>query len=728
MQYTESKKRFSDWLNREYAALSEPDRTYLCGLKFKDFGRLSREFLCGLYGTEAGSETGEAVSVLERMWNENVTLMEVLSEKYTYTRQIQRRRAEYYQTKKKTLEERLADMYISGGAARPIIRALDVVSDVVKANGCAPEKIFIEMARGGKPEEKGKRTKSRLSQIQELYKTCKDEEVRHLDEELKRMGELAENQLQSDRLFLYYMQLGRCMYTEMPIDLAQLSSKKYDIDHIYPQAKVKDDSVLNNKVLVLSEANGAKGDRYPINPEIRKARAGWWKQLKEKDFITEEKYKRLVRAEAFTKDEQWGFINRQLVETRQSTKAAAALLKERYPQTEIVYVKAGLVSEFRQEFDMLKSRAVNDLHHAKDAYLNVVVGNVYTERFTKGWFLNHTEDYNLKIKTLFSYAVKNAKGSLVWEGAPSLANVKRIVQTKNAMHLTRYALCKGGGLFDQMPVPAKKAGGCAPLKKGLPPEKYGGYNKTAAAFFILVKYQIQKKCDVMVLPVELLYADAFLADASYAEEYAKRAVQKLLGKEVLAVSFPLGMRKIKIGTVFEVDGCLRLYLTGKSGSTLLFSMMTPLLIGYSWEKYSKRLERLAEKKRENPKLVYSERYDEVSVEKNKELYALLLSKLYSPVYQKRPANPAAALEEGKSRFEQLDVFEQTKCLLQILSVFSRLNNGCDLSMIGGVLHAGKLQLNGSISNWKKYYSDVRLVDMSASGLYKRTSDNLLELL
>lgn len=66
------------------------------------------------------------------------------------------------------------------------------------------------------------------------------------------------------------MQLGRCMYTNQPIKLEALGTKLYDIDHIYPQCFVKDDSIINNKVLVLSEANGAKGNVYPINSDIRK--------------------------------------------------------------------------------------------------------------------------------------------------------------------------------------------------------------------------------------------------------------------------------------------------------------------------------------------------------------------------------------------------------------------------------------------------------------------------
>ena len=41
------------------------------------------------------------------------------------------------------------------------------------------------------------------------------------------------------------------------------------------------------------------------------------------------------------------------------------------------------MSQFRKDdLNILKSRIANDYHHAKDAYLNIVVGNVYNEKFT----------------------------------------------------------------------------------------------------------------------------------------------------------------------------------------------------------------------------------------------------------------------------------------------------------------------------------------------------------
>jgi CRISPR-associated endonuclease Csn1 len=61
-----------------------------------------------------------------------------------------------------------------------------------------------------------------------------------------------------------------------------------------------------------------------------------------KKFISKEKYYRLTRATPFDANELAGFISRQLVETRQSTKAVASLLKQLLPDTEIVYVRQEL--------------------------------------------------------------------------------------------------------------------------------------------------------------------------------------------------------------------------------------------------------------------------------------------------------------------------------------------------------------------------------------------------
>lgn len=755
----ERRPRFKAWLEGEYPNLSDNDVKYITSLKFKDFGRLSEKVLCAILGSRKNNEkedNGEASSIIDALWNTNKNLMELLSDDYTYSDAIKKFSDNYYMANgAKSLDERMDDMYLSNAVRRPIYRVLDIVSDIVKAEGKAPNKIFVEMARGAKPDEKkGQRKTSRYDTLKDLYKTIDTDDVRRLEQELEKMGDEANSKLQSERLFLYYLQRGRCMYSGEEIDLNNLMGKRYDIDHIYPRSKVKDDSLFNNKVLVKSELNHQKGDRYPVPENIRENMSGMWKKLLDGGLITEEKYRRLTRKTGFTDDEAWGFINRQMVETRQSTKAVATLLKEYYPNTEIVYVKAGLVSEFRHEkklwkailpeeerylddsqiepwkTELWKSRTVNDLHHAKDAYLNIVAGNVYHEKCTKPWYLSNKDNYSINLTSLYSLTPYMVGERKIWDGVNSLETVWKTVH-KNAVHYTIYPFSRKGDLFDQNPL--KKNADLTPLKNNgeiyLDPKKYGGYNKPTATFFVLVKYYFGKKSDVMLMPVDLAIAEKYKSDSKFRLDYAKIQLGRILNKTIGKVEFPLGDRIIKVKTMIELDG-YRMCITGKGsgGKVVMLSSMTPLCLAPEWEFYVKKLETLNEKKNNNPNMIYMEKYDVVSPEKNVELYDILIDKLSNTVFKKRPVNPCDDLADGKAKFAAQDVFKQTKCLLQIVGIFGRINNGFDLRAVGGGQYAAKSRRSTNLSNWKKYYSDVRIIDTTASGLFEHRSCNLLDLL
>ena len=759
--YMESRPRFKAWLEGEYPNLSDNDVKYITSLKFKDFGRLSEKFLCAILGSRKNNEkedNGEASSIIDALWSTDKNLMELLSDDYTYSDAIKRYSDNYYMANgAKSLDERMDDMYLSNAVRRPIYRVLDIVSDIVKAEGKAPNKIFVEMTRGAKPDEKkGQRKTSRYDTLKDLYKAIDTDDVRRLEQELEKMGDEANSRLQSEKLFLYFLQLGKCMYSGEKIILSDLmtSDKRYDIDHIYPQSKVKDDSLFNNKVLVKSELNHQKGDRYPVPEGIRENMSGMWKKLLDGGLITEEKYRRLTRKTGFTDDEAWGFINRQMVETRQSTKAVATLLKEYYPDTEIVYVKAGLVSEFRHEkklwkailpeeerylddsqiepwkTELWKSRTVNDLHHAKDAYLNIVAGNVYHEKCTKQWYLLNKDNYSINLTSLYSLTPYTAGGRKIWDGVNSLETVWKTVH-KNAVHYTIYPFSRKGGLFDQNPL--KKNADLTPLKNNgeiyLDPEKYGGYNKPTATFFVLVKYYFGKKSDVMLMPVDLAIAEKYKSDSQFRFDYAKIQLGRILNKTIDKVEFPLGDRIIKVKTMIELDG-YRMCITGKAGggTVIMLSSMTPLCLAPEWEFYVKKLETLNEKKKNNPNMVYMEKYDFVSTEKNAELYDILTDKLTNTVFNNRPGNPYDKLATGKEKFAAQDVFTQTACLLQIVGIFGRINNGFDLTAIDEAPKAARSKLSSNLSNWKKSYSDVRIIDTTASGLFEHRSCNLLDLL
>lgn len=721
--YSEDKPRMRRWLKERYPQLKEEDAAYILRQNLKEFGRLSERFLTGIYGTERNSD-GEAYSIIEMLWNTNENLMQLLSDRYTFSEQITHISEEYYADCPRSLNDRLSEMYISNAVKRPIFRTADIVQEVVKVMGAPPAKIFVEMARGGTPEQKGKRTQTRKNQLLELYKKIKSEDTRRLTEKLEEMGMMADNRLQSDRLFLYYLQLGRCAYTGQPIDLEHLTDGTYNLDHIYPQCYVKDDSITNNLVLVKSELNGRKSDSYPLPEDIRGTMSSFWKQLKETGLMTEEKYRRLTRQTPFTNDEKQGFINRQLVETRQSTKAVTTLLQERFRDTEVVYVKAGMVSEFRQDFDLLKCRTVNDLHHAKDAYLNIVVGNVYHERFTKNWF-SLDSSYNVQVKKIFQKQQRHGE-TCYWNGEEDIARIKKTM-AKNAVHLTRYAFCRKGGLFDQQPV--KKGENLIPLKNGMPTEKYGGYNKPTASFFVLARYEAKGKREVMIVPVNLIDADRFIKDAEFAATYTAEMIERITGKALQKTELLLNGRPLKVNTVFSLDGTL-VTLSGKSsgGKKVGLAILFPLLMGNNHEMYIKAMESFLKKRETNPALQPDQKHDKLSKEENLILYDRLINKLRSYPYCNLPGNQAETLEKGREKFIQAEVADQINCLVGLMNLLNAKGNTCDLSLVGGAPQAGTIALSSSLSNWKKKYHDVRIIDRSAAGLFESTSENLLELL
>lgn len=50
--FAEDKSRLSKWLEKEFPNIKESDRKYICNIKIKDFGRLSRKFLDELQGAQ----------------------------------------------------------------------------------------------------------------------------------------------------------------------------------------------------------------------------------------------------------------------------------------------------------------------------------------------------------------------------------------------------------------------------------------------------------------------------------------------------------------------------------------------------------------------------------------------------------------------------------------------------------------------------------------------------
>ena len=109
----------------------------------------------------------------------------------------------------------------------------------------------------------------------------------------------------------------------------KLELNDYEVDHILPRTLIKDDS-LDNKALVLKKENANKRDSLVLPSNYRTPEnIRWWAFLKKNGLISAKKEFALTRKE-YTPEQIEGFINRQLVETRQITKHVANILNNFY--------------------------------------------------------------------------------------------------------------------------------------------------------------------------------------------------------------------------------------------------------------------------------------------------------------------------------------------------------------------------------------------------------------
>lgn len=727
--------RLKDWLKKNYGHLSDEDIKYISKLKYKNYGRLSRKFLEEILPLDA--QTGEIISeknIITMLWETNENLMKILSSKYGYTTAIEAFNKYIYDQpeNRKSINERMKEMYIPTAVQRSVTRTLDIVNELKGILKAAPDKIFIEMARGNTDTPKGKRTKSRREQI---LTTINESDAQNIDELKDQLEKTDDGKLRSEKYYLYFMQLGRCMYTGRSIDFDELGDNhKWNIDHIWPQAKIKDDS-MDNKVLVDSTANGIKGDTYPINYDIRHNMSGKWYALYKKGLISEKKYNRLIRSTPFTDEELSGFISRQLVETRQSTKAVATLLKEYFPDSEIVYVKAGLVSEFRQEMDMLKCREVNDLHHAKDAYLNIVMGNVYNTKFTKNPlnFVKSKEQYSLKIFKKDSNGKESGlltrkverNGEVAWNPDTSFAIVRKMMN-KNSIRYVRYCYKRksgqNGGFFDQNPL--RKGKGMVPIKKCLSIAKYGGYDNATISYFSLA---IIKGKGAVLVGVELLYADKFITNVNFAKKYIANKISDELNSHYVPddVTFPLNKRIIKINTVIELDG-YRVQIAAKQNLSIKFVSTESLILEQKYVTYIKKINSLLEKIR-NEKNYFISQNSFFDRQGNEQLFDILVKKCTSNPFSKMYGEIGRTMSEHKEDFLGYSMVEQLKILSEMVRLLKTgRKTGVDLTLVGGKSKSGIKTINACLFKIKNYNS-IRIIDQSPTGLYEKRSPNLLEL-
>jgi CRISPR-associated endonuclease Csn1 len=718
--FSEGGDILTDRISKEFAGkLTSEDVKQISKLKYSGWGRFSNKFLYEIQ--DAHPETGEMMSIVRMMWNTQYNLMELLSDNFEFRSQTTG------VEKVGKLEYSIVDdLYVSPSVKRQIWQTLRIVDEIQRIMKHSPKKVFIETTRS---EGEKKRTISRRTDLIQKLKDAQkgdSEFSKDFRELLVALEGKTESQISiQDKLYLYFTQCGRCMYTMQPINLDDLyRTEIYDIDHIYPYSKSNDDSLVN-KVLVLHSENLRKSADYPVSSSIRSKMLPFWNMLKDKGFISREKYDRLTRTTPLTDDDLKGFINRQLVETSQSIKASAEILKAFFgDDAKIVYSKARNVSEFRHDNGFIKCRTMNNLHHAKDAYLNIVVGNVLDTKYTKNYYMQLNGSGYGNLSEPFRFNVAGA-----WEAGRdgTIATVKKYMR-KNDIRFTRQPILRNGQLYDLQIVPKGSKEGALPAKPSNPrlkqlvelkgrevaysewTAKYGGYNSLSTAYFALVKHKEKNKSFASFIPISMVDSRRL----SSTEALRKYCVESLRLTDPV-VLYP----RLLINSVVEFDG-FRFVIVGKAsgGKQVTLESSVPLILSNEGEKTLKKIESFANKKKDYKNLTIESKFDGIDSENTLDLFHELMDKSKKAIYLNRPGSQGALLlnPATEDKFKSLDLESRVTVISELMKYYGMNNGMANLSSIGGTKACGTL-IKGSKVNLEK--TKLSLVFQSVTGLFEQ---------
>lgn len=535
--YADDKKSLKETLKDAYPELKDDEIKHLLTLPTKKWAPISHKLLTGIMYTD---DVGVVHSILDLMreTNENFQMI-INNDLYGFLNKIKEINDSYIGCKSVDSQvEEILDS-IPSIARRSVHQTLLIIDDIIKASfGNIPSKIFVEVTRNEDDKKKGKETNSREKEINDFIQALIKDNESQLFLNAKELNSdfetLPKEKLKSKHIYLYFKQMGIDVYTGKPIDLNDvLSSTKYDLDHIIPQSLIKDDS-LDNLVLVDKEYNQRiKKDYYPIPTQIRNSKMiSLWKYLRKINAISEKKYNNLIRTSEISLAELEDFVARQINVVDYSNIAIKNILNIKYPNTKVVFSKSQYPHYIRKELNIVKNRNVNDAHHAVDAYLNIISGNILSTEFSnvkkiyeQKLLNNESKTFNMT-NTINRYLNTGFNGKLLKEKI--LRNCFRrdiLVTFKNDY--------ENGAFYKQTIYKHSESNSLIPIhtNENNPmhnTSKYGGYSSLKQSYMVAVSYKENNKDKKAILRVPTIY------DKVYGNNQ-KILLQKVVGENATDV-------------------------------------------------------------------------------------------------------------------------------------------------------------------------------------------------
>lgn len=522
-------------------------------LKYSGWSRLSKKLINGI---RADNKFGSSVSILDVMKESHMALMEIINDQDLGFKQIIEK--ENFKNETGSFEyEDIENLAGSPALKRGIWQTLQVIEEIKNYMGHEPKNIYIEFAR---EEQEKVRTTTRVKKLKSIYNDIKNQLDVHEKEVYSNLNKQDEKSSIEKRLYLYYTQLGKCMYSGESLDIDKLSN--YEIDHIFPRTLTSDDS-LDNLVLVKKKENQRKLDDLVLPLEIRNKMEVFWKKLYDNGLITQTKYYRLMRDE-FRRDQIDKFINRQLVETRQIIKHVANIIENHYEDTKVFTVRANLSHEFREKYEIYKNRNVNDFHHAHDAYIACIIGRYIQIRFpgleakyVYGQYMQNVkktknnidkENHGFIINSMKYECIDEDTGEVIWNPERILDYIKCF--NYRDVYITKKLDTNNRELFNVTILPNDKNSEKGKTKATIPVNKlrsnvrkYGGFSGLQSDI-VAIEGKKGKKIDRRLINLPILLRYVSIEDqCKYIMENNKYSDVKII-------------KKIKKNQLIEIDGGL----------------------------------------------------------------------------------------------------------------------------------------------------------------------------
>ena len=300
----------------------------------------------------------------------------------------------------------IQNLVITPTAKRSLIQTINVINAILKqyvykkSHQYEIDNIVIEMAR----ELNNTQAKEKIQAIQAFgtERNKKLEAKIKFVEDALGSRKIAKSWLK--KLYLLEQQNGLDAYDGKPLDWKDVVFEKVktDIDHIIPYSVCFDDSNAN-KVLTKANNNSLKGNKTPYQflskeefAKMTKLWEVWYKSIKGEDnfFKSNKKLDFLTTTLDYSLPENsFGFIGRNLVDTRYVTKEIYAVLSKFFKakdfNTKVKTINGRMTSFIRS---YMRSLDIPEIPTELKAYVDEEVFNKKEQMKIRTWHGHHAQD------------------------------------------------------------------------------------------------------------------------------------------------------------------------------------------------------------------------------------------------------------------------------------------------------------------------------------------------